>query len=96
MSRADVHAISIGTPHFSQRGPLVESQFPGEGKAPITIFVREQGLFIRPANKGRYYHDGRFATLFDVVNHYDTFFHLGLTSPEKRDLIEYLKSLPED
>jgi hypothetical protein len=59
------------------------------------IFVREKGLFMRPANKGRFYHDGRFATLMDVVNHYDTLLHLGLTAQEKRDLIEYLKSLPE-
>jgi hypothetical protein len=59
------------------------------------IFVREEGLFMRPANKGRFYHDGRFATLMDVVNHYNTLLHLGLTAQEKRDLIEYLKSLPE-
>jgi hypothetical protein len=43
--------------------------------------------------KGGFYHDGRFATLDDVVNHYDTFFRLGLTAPEKHDLVEYLKSL---
>jgi hypothetical protein len=60
------------------------------------IFVREEGLYMRPANKGRYYHDGRFATLMDVMNHYDTLLHLGLTPQEKRDVIEYLKSLPED
>jgi hypothetical protein len=59
------------------------------------IFVREEGLFMRPANKGRFYHDGRFATLMDVVNHYDTLLHLGLAAQEKQDLIEYLKSLPE-
>ncbi|HEY6925481.1 MAG TPA: hypothetical protein VI653_18530 [Steroidobacteraceae bacterium] len=59
------------------------------------IFVREEGLFMSPANKGRYYHDGRFATLMDVINHYDTLLHLGLTPAEKRDVIEYLKSLPE-
>jgi hypothetical protein len=59
------------------------------------IFVREEGLFMRAANKGRFYHDGRFATLMDVVNHYDTLLHLGLTTQEKQDLIEYLKSLPE-
>jgi len=51
-------------------------------------------LFMQPANKGRFYHDGRFAKLADVVNHYDTFFKLGLTSQEKQDLVEYLKSLP--
>jgi hypothetical protein len=59
------------------------------------VFVRENGLFMRPENKGRFYHDGRFATLLDVVNHYDTFFRLGLTTQEKRDVVEYLKSLPE-
>lgn len=60
------------------------------------LFVREEGLFMRPANKGRFYHDGRFATLMDVVNHYDTLLHLGLSDQEKHDLIEYLKSLPEE
>lgn len=59
------------------------------------IFVRENGLFMNPANKGRYYHDGRFPTLLDVVNHYNTRFSLGLTAQEKSDLVEYLKSLPE-
>jgi hypothetical protein len=43
--------------------------------------------------KGGFYHDGRFQTLFAVVDHYDTFFGLGLTPAEKADLIEYLKSL---
>ncbi|HKA55994.1 MAG TPA: hypothetical protein VKJ47_20270 [Candidatus Binatia bacterium] len=57
------------------------------------IFVREEGLLMRAANKGRYYHDGRFATLLDVVNHYNTHFSLGLTAQEKNDLVEYLKSL---
>ena len=42
---------------------------------------------------GGFYHDGRFATLLDVVNHYDTLFSLGLTDAEKADLVEYLKSL---
>ncbi|MGE5263396.1 MAG: hypothetical protein ACM3S0_08440, partial [Acidobacteriota bacterium] len=57
------------------------------------IFVREEGLFMDPAHKGRFYHDGRFATLKDVVNHYNKFFNLGLTPQEISDLIEYLKSL---
>ncbi len=57
------------------------------------IFVREEGLFMDPANKGRFYHDGRFATLRDVINHYNTHFTLGLTDQEINDLIEYLKSL---
>jgi cytochrome c peroxidase len=48
---------------------------------------------MNPANKGRFYHDGRFQTLRDVVNHYNTLLALGLTDSEKSDLIEYLKSL---
>jgi hypothetical protein len=59
------------------------------------LFVREEGLFMNPANKGRYYHDGRFRTLLDVVNHYDTCKSLGLSEQEKHDVVEYLKSLPE-
>ena len=59
------------------------------------LFVRENGLFMQPANKGRFFHDGRFATLADVVDHYDIFFKLNLSDQEKHDLIEYLKSLPE-
>ncbi len=43
--------------------------------------------------KGGFYHDGRFATLMDVVNHYNDFKKLALTEAEKKDLIEYLKSL---
>lgn len=45
--------------------------------------------------KRGFYHDGRFATLMDVINHYDTFFTLGLTARDKTDLVEYLKSIPE-
>ena len=43
--------------------------------------------------KGGFYHDGRFADLAAVVEHYNQFFKLGLSDSEKRDLIEYLKSL---
>jgi cytochrome c peroxidase len=45
--------------------------------------------------KGGFYHDGRFATLLDVVDHYDSCKSLGLSAAEKNDLVEYLKSLPE-
>ncbi|MEP6951686.1 MAG: hypothetical protein ABI863_20505 [Ginsengibacter sp.] len=49
------------------------------------------GLFTK--TKGGFYHDGRFATLADVINHYDTHLALNLTPSEKQDLAEYLKSL---
>ncbi|MCE9596227.1 MAG: hypothetical protein K8S98_18710 [Planctomycetes bacterium] len=50
-----------------------------------------RGLFTHAT--GGYYHDGRFATLLDVVEHYDAHFALALTQPEKSDLVEFLKSL---
>ena len=43
--------------------------------------------------KGGFYHDGRFPTLLDVVNHYNTLKTLNLNEQQKRDLVEYLKSL---
>lgn len=49
------------------------------------------GLFTRA--KGGFYHDGRFATLNDVVNHYDNHLKTNLSATEKQDLVEYLKSL---
>jgi hypothetical protein len=49
------------------------------------------GLWVH--QKGGFYHDGRFATLLDVVNHYDAQFNLRLTDPDKKDLIEYLKGI---
>ena len=57
------------------------------------IFVRERGLFMRPENAGRFYHDARFQTLRDVVDSYNKRFQLGLTDSESNDLVEYLKSL---
>lgn len=50
-----------------------------------------RGLFTR--QKGGFHHDGRFATLDAVVNHYDGHLKLKLTDEQKRQLVEYLKSL---
>lgn len=43
--------------------------------------------------KGGFYHDGRFVTLPDVIEHYDSFLKLALTVQQKNDLVVYLKSL---
>ena len=42
---------------------------------------------------GGFFHDGRFATLLDVVNHYNDNMNLNLSETEKKDLIEYLKGI---
>lgn len=49
------------------------------------------GLFTRA--KGGFFHDGRFATLNDVVDHYNNHFSLNLSDAEKNNLVEFLKSL---
>jgi hypothetical protein len=43
--------------------------------------------------KGGFYHDGRFSTLMNVVDHYNSCLRLGLSTGEKSDLIQYLLSL---
>jgi hypothetical protein len=58
------------------------------GQSPYARFLTPKRSI-----KGGFYHDGRFATLPDVVNHYDSVFKLRLTDQEKNDLIEYLKSI---
>jgi hypothetical protein len=50
-----------------------------------------RGLFARA--KGGFYHDGRFPDLDEVVAHYDKHSRLALSEAERRDLVEYLKSL---
>jgi mono/diheme cytochrome c family protein len=45
------------------------------------------------AQHAPYFHDGSAATLADVVSHYNQFRKLGLTSQQRSDLAEYLKSL---
>jgi len=42
----------------------------------------QKGLWTH--TKGGFYHDGRFATLLEVVNHYDTHFNLGCRRKRKR------------
>jgi hypothetical protein len=53
-----------------------------------------RGLWdMKKMHKGGFYHDGRFATLMDVVDHYDRHFNLHLSQEQKQQLVEYLKSL---
>ena len=52
-----------------------------------------RGLWNPPQLTGPYFHDGSAATLEDVVEHYVRRFRLSLTSRQKADLVEFLKSL---
>jgi hypothetical protein len=56
----------------------------------VLVTPQLSGLWAR--SKRGFYHDGRFPTLLDVVNHDDACFNLGLSPDNKRDLVEFLKS----
>jgi hypothetical protein len=43
--------------------------------------------------RGGFYHNGRFVTMRDVIENYDTFLNPSLTAQQKIDLVAYLKSL---
>jgi hypothetical protein len=89
-------ASAITIDELPRPEPAEADRSPGHAYQTVNLaglFVRERGLFMFPQSKGRFYHDGRFQTLLDVVNSYDARFSLGLTDQEKHDLVEYLKSL---
>jgi hypothetical protein len=77
---ADVGLTATGDDFQSQRSPDKKYR-----TSPL------KGLFSH--SKGGFYHDGRFATLADVVAHYNSTGGLGLTADQQTDLVEYLKSL---
>jgi len=62
-------------------------------RGPDNSYVTPQlkGLWSR--SKRGFFHDGRFQTLGDVVNHYNSCFGLNLSAGQKSDLVQYLKSL---
>ena len=64
-----------------------------DGKAPDDSYRTTplRGLFTR--SKGGFYHDGRFADLNAVVDHYKGVLKFNLSPDQQRDLVEYLKSL---
>jgi cytochrome c5 len=59
------------------------------------LFSHDKFTALNPPRVSGYYHDGRFATLKDVVDHYAAIPALGvsLQGTDEADLIEYLKSL---
>jgi mono/diheme cytochrome c family protein len=64
----------------------------GPAKSYVTTPLR--ALFdTQKIHKGGFYHDGRFATLEEVIAHYEKTFKLRLSDKDKADLIEYLKSI---
>ena len=98
----DVDAAARGRTLFEEKARCASCHVPPEFSEPgWNLHTAEEigsyrtaplaGLFTH--EKGGFYHDGRFATLGDVIAHYDRHFQLGLEAQEKADLVEYLESL---
>lgn len=86
-------------PLFTEPGHNLHS--PGElgldsfqaDRSPTRMYRTAPLAGLWTHQKGGFFHDGRFATLPDVVNHYDQQFKLQLTPQNKTDLVEYLKGI---
>lgn len=97
--------------------PAIAGRSEDKGRFEVTRDEKDRGKFKVPSlrNVGvtaPYMHDGRFATLEEVVEHYDRGVHrsatldpnlakhpvagLGLTSEEKRALVAFLKTLTDE
>ena len=101
--------LNIGTSDASRRTPDLplytlrcsngqEIRTSDPGRAMITGKCSDIGKLKGPtlralAAHAPYFHNGSAATLEDVVEFYDTRFHLGLKAQEKRDLVAFLRSL---
>src|SRR3954471_20069185 len=88
------HMGSLGTaPGYNAVPPTavcIDSFTADRGPDGTYTIAPLQALFTR--SKRGFYHDGRFKTLLDVVDHYDSCFKLGLSGRQKSDLVQYLKS----
>jgi cytochrome c peroxidase len=77
-------------------GDVVSTTDPG--RAMITGLWADIGKFKGPvlralAARPPYFHNGAADTLEQVVDFYDTRFHMGLTAQEKADLVAFLRAL---
>ena len=91
---ASCHVGSLGTePGYNAHRPAeicTDSFQANRGPDGTYVTAPLQALFTR--SKRGFYHDGRFRTLLDVVNHYDSCFKLGLNARQESDLVQFLKS----
>jgi len=94
----NLHNGAANTPGLICLDDFQAKRAPDNGyrTSPLNgLWTHTKGAFdLGPMANTGYFHDGRFATLTDVVNHYNTCFHLNLNDQDKSDLVEYLKSLP--
>jgi len=84
--------VNIGRLH----SPAEVGQDPAYALRSATKLYRTtplRGLWNPPQLDGPYFHDGNAKTLDATVSHYEQLFDLSLTDRQRRDLVEYLKTL---
>ena len=77
-------------------GEIAKTTDPG--RALISGKWQHMSTFKGPILRGvaaraPYFHNGIAATLLDVVEFYDSRFHIGLSAKEKSDLVAFLRTL---
>jgi cytochrome c peroxidase len=103
IATADAQPLQPELPVYTLRcdiGPLVGQTFQvsDPGQALITGKCADIGKFKTPvlrglASRAPYFHDGQAGSLQAVVNHYNTRFHIQLTTQEQSDLVAFLSAL---
>jgi hypothetical protein len=88
--------LPLYTLRNTMTGELLQTTDPG--RAMVTGRWNDIGKFKGPilralAARAPYFHDGSAASLSEVIDFYDTRFHIGLTAAEKADLLAFLKAL---
>jgi len=117
MDKGDcVHCHSMGSTFsdFEFRNTGLDSISVDEGRYLITLNESDKGKFKTPSLRnveltGPYMHDGRFQTLLECVEHYNTGFHYSanldpnlyfavkgrMTQQEMEDVVAFLKTLTD-
>jgi hypothetical protein len=87
-------ALRVNVPRLASGGGILARGVgvPGDHlSSDRSIPTRNAATRLHHANGG-YYHDGRYPNLLAVVDHYNSCFNLGLSSGQKADLVQFLKS----
>jgi cytochrome c5 len=91
---ASCHVAATGTDNNTGKLHTPEETGVDGGYAARTAIKKYRTTPLRGlAHHPPYFHDGSAATLEDVVNHYNRVRSLRLTDEQRRDLVEFLKSL---
>lgn len=91
---ASCHVAATGTDNNTGKLHAPEETGVDGGYAARTANKKYRTTPLRGlAHHPPYFHDGSAATLDDVVNHYNRVRNLRLTDDQRRDLVEFLKTL---